>query len=130
MSYKFKIGLNNWIKYRELPNIVEVDFHPNEGEKWLPYWERMEEARNRTIAALRKAQKAGKQYVLFTHGYSTSHRGKTTSRSQVRGVMRSKEATPFIIRGACVQQDSVFLAAIRLREMSEYDLAEISDDSL
>ncbi len=129
MSYNFKYQFRNWIEYRKLANLVEVDFHPQEGGNGLPYWERMEEASSRTISALREAQKAGKQYVLFTHGSSTSHRGKTTCRSQVRSVMRSKEATALIMRGACIQQDSVFLAAIRPLDNSEQELTETSDAS-
>ena len=114
MTYKFKHESGDWKAYRKLPDFIEVDFHPQEGEiDQPPYWERMEQAYSRTIEALQRAQKTGKQYVLFTHGWSTSRIGKATSRSQVRKAMQNKEATPFIIRSECIQHDSVFVAAIK-----------------
>jgi hypothetical protein len=67
----------------------------------------------RAFEALRGAHEQGAKYVLFTHGSSTSRLGKTTARSQVRGLMRSKEATPYILRSKCIQHDTVFVAAIR-----------------
>ena len=118
---KFKHEGGDWTRYRQLPNLVEVDFHPPddhfvETPDRLPYWEEMEQVRSATMEALKKAQGAGIDYVLFTHGWSTSRRGKPTSRSVVRGLMRSPEATPFIIRAECVQHRSAFVARIRKRD--------------
>src|SRR6056297_2347014 len=109
----FKKEWGDWTKYRELKPLI-VDFHFEEDETdWIPYYERMDEARRRSLIAIMEAYEKGIPWVLFTHGWSTSRIGKTTSRSVVRGLMRSKDATPFIVRKNCIQHDSVFLAAIR-----------------
>ena len=73
----------------------------------------MEAVREKALDALEKAYRAGLAYVIFRHGSSTSRLGTTTARSQVRGLMRSKDATPFIIRSQCTQHYSVFVAVIR-----------------
>ena len=80
-----------------------------------PYYEIMQDNAKATIDAWRRAQADGASYVLFKHGSSTSRRGKTTTRSVVRGIMRSPDATPYIIRSKCIQHYSVFLAAIRAK---------------
>jgi hypothetical protein len=64
-------------------------------------------------AALDNAQRKRRPYVMFVHGSSTSRRGKTTARSQVRNFMRSKGATPLIDRGGCIQHETVFVAKLR-----------------
>jgi hypothetical protein len=94
---------------------LEIDFHPDTNEPdYLPFYEKMEKARSLSLAAIKRAQKEGIPWVLFTHGHSTSRIGATTYRSVVRGLMRSKDATPYIIRKNCIQHYSVFVAAIRL----------------
>src|SRR5262249_7335127 len=80
------------------------------------YAEKLAEVYHDTLQALEEAYNAGKRFVLFVHGSSTSRRGKETSRSVVRKVMRSKAATPYIIRRECIQHETVFVAAIRQRE--------------
>ena len=109
----FKRENGDWLKYRELPGLCEVDFHWADGQRKKPYWEVMEDVRGVVLNSLAKAQEEGKQYVLFTHGLSTSGPGKTTARSQIRVLMRSKDATPYIDRKKCIQHESVFVAAIR-----------------
>jgi hypothetical protein len=106
-------GVGNWVEYRELQNLQEIDFHPAGQDPGGAYYENMAAVRERALSGLIEAQANGFSYLLFKHGWSTSHRGKTTSRSQVRSLMRSKEATPFIIRSRCIQHYSVFVAAIR-----------------
>lgn len=103
----------DWKEFRKLPDLMEHDFHLAGQRSYQPYWEKMGIVWANTLETLENAQKKGFQYVLFTHGHSTSRNGATTSRSQVRGVMRSKEATPYIIRKECIQHDSVFVAKIR-----------------
>ncbi len=103
----------NWVAFRKLPNLMECDFHWAGETPAGSYWQHMESVWNVALGCLREAQIQGKQFVLFTHGGSTSRIGKTTSRSQVRKLMRSKEATPYILRDQCIQHDSVFVAAIR-----------------
>ena len=73
----------------------------------------MGEVYETALDALVKAYEDGVEYVLFTHGYSTSRPGQTTARSTVRALMRSKEATQYIIRRDCIQNNAVFVAAIR-----------------
>ena len=72
---------------------------------------------DRALSALVEAQRSGKKYVLLTHGSTTSRIGKMTARSQVRKLLRSKEATPYVIRRESIQHDSVFVAAIRPLEI-------------
>jgi hypothetical protein len=79
----------------------------------IPYYVAVDHVQGEALEVLQQAYEQGKQHVIFTHGWSTSRPRKTTARSQVRKVMRSREATPYIIRRDCVQHDSVFVAAIR-----------------
>jgi hypothetical protein len=104
----------DWTRYRTLANLVEVDFHrSDEGPPEISYWEAMARVFDDALAALRDAQAQGKSWVLFTHGSSTSRLGKTTARSVVRGLIRSKAATPHVLRARCIQHPTVFVAAIR-----------------
>jgi len=108
----------NWTEYRKLPKLCEVDFHPHDRYddfRHLTYDEKIYWWHEKTCNALQSAYEGGFQWVLFLHGHSTSRPGKTTARSVVRGIMRSKDATPFIVRRECIQHPSVFLAAIRER---------------
>ena len=107
----FKHYHGDWTDLREC-NPREVDFHFGDGMN-VDYRESMDENKNQVCNALKSAQRDGAPYVLFRHGWSTSRRGKTTARSVVRGIMRDKEATPFIIRSNCFRHDSVFLACIK-----------------
>ena len=110
----FKTEVGNWTKYRDLPGLVEVDFHFSEiGEREVSYDEAMSSAHDLALEALRKAHSDGKQYVLFTHGSSTSRSGKTTCRSVVRQLMRSSEATPYVSRRDSIIHANVFVAAIK-----------------
>lgn len=109
----FTKDYRNWIEFRQLPGIVEVDFHWSGCIPEGDYYDNMEAVKCTTLRVLAEAQNSGKEYVLFTHGHSTSRRGNTTSRSVVRSVMRSKEATPYIIRKDSIQHYSVFIAKIR-----------------
>lgn len=106
----------NWTAFRSLPALMERDFHWAGEQGCGAYHENMAAVRASALSALREAWENGFQFVLFTHGRSTSRRGKTTARSQVRGLMRSKDATPYIIRSKCIQHPSVFVAAIRPKE--------------
>lgn len=109
----FKRMAGDWVRFRELPNLMERDLHWAGETPTGAYWENMETVWRVALESLQAAQAQGKQYVLFTHGWSTSRVGKTTSRSQVRKLMASREATPYILRNQCIQHDSVFVAAIR-----------------
>lgn len=116
---RFAVGSGDWTEYRKLPGVIEVDFHhevPRRGEWLPPYHERMELVAQQALASLQAAYAdLSVDYVLFTHGRSTSRPGATTSRSQVRKLMSSKEATPYIDRRRCILHESVFVAAIRRR---------------
>ena len=110
----FKKQFGDWNQYRKLPNHLEVDFHwADYGDRHMSYWEKMSQVEGTTWESLEKAQKDSNKYVIFTHGCSTSHNGKKTARSVVRSIMRSKKATPYIIRKECIQHERVFVAAIR-----------------
>jgi hypothetical protein len=111
----FKRATGDWTQYRG-EGVKEVNFHFEEIDRQgpkLPHHELMAETYDCVLTELEKAQKCGDKFVMFIHGSSTSRRGKQTSRSEVRGFMRSKEATPYICRGDCIQHETVFVAAIR-----------------
>jgi hypothetical protein len=55
-------------------------------------------------------QNKGKEWVLFTHGSSTSRRGRTSRRSVLRKFMSSREASQYIIKRESYQDESVFMA--------------------
>jgi len=116
---KFKREYKNWTDYRKLPDLMEMDFHWSKEISSGNYYENMELVYRTTLKCLKMAQDNNKQYLLLTHGWSTSRPGNTTARSQIRTLMRSKEATPFIIRKDCIQHDSVFLAAIRPKKLQQ-----------
>lgn len=119
MAFKNESG--NWTAYRELPGVTEIDFHRSDEPSEHSYWEAMDLVRAETLASLKWAQANGKRYLLIRHGHSTSHQGTTTSRSQVRGLMRSPDATPYILRSQSIQHYSVFVAAIRPLPAAEPD---------
>jgi hypothetical protein len=114
MAKLFTQKEGDWKRFRELPDLIEVDFHyANSGARHGSYQEAMSKVYNRAFKAMQGAQQSGVKYILFRHGFSTSRPGATTARSVVRGLMRSKEATPLIVRRDCIQHTSVFVAAIR-----------------
>lgn len=108
----------DWTEYRKLPDLMEIDFHRSGSWHQASYNESMYAIGDEVLEALKRAQEEGKKFLLITHGWSTSRNGKTTSRSVVRGLMRSKDATPFIIRSRSIQHESVFVAAIRPKPSS------------
>jgi hypothetical protein len=109
----FKHDRRNWVEFRKLPDLDEVDFHWINEKSSGNYYENMDDVRKIALYSLLKAQQEGRQYVLLIHGWFTSRIGKTTSRSQIRGLMKHKDATPYIIRKNCIQHDTVFVAAIK-----------------
>ena len=105
-----------WPDLRKFEPSREVDFHFDGQERMVDYWEAMSNIQDVVRKTLANAQRDCIPYVLFTHGSSTSRRGKTTARSVVRGFMRSPAATPLIIRKECIQNQSAFLVRVRPRE--------------
>ena len=103
----------DWSRFQSLPDLMQVDFHWSGFETTKGLYGNMAEVYDTAVGALKEAYRTGRQYVLFTHGYSTSGRGKTSARSIIRALMESKEATPYIIRKKCIKHYSVFVAAIR-----------------
>jgi len=117
MSYNFKTGSGDGREWRNHPKTFVEDYHDGP-EHGIPYWEHLIIWHKRTMEALIKAQKEGYEYILFTHGSSTSWQGNQTARSEVRKIMRGKKGTPFLIRKNCIDYGSSFLAAIR-QKMAE-----------
>lgn len=106
----------DWKNYRARFHLLpsdEIDLHFGRRDADTPYWEAMAKIDLLVREQVRKAQEDGRAFIMFIHGWSTSRRGKTTSRSVVRGFMRSKDATPFIVRAGCIQHETVFVAKIR-----------------
>lgn len=111
MKFKFENG--DWTNYRRLPNLRELDLHYSTYESLGSFHDNMHEVKETTLAALKVAQALQAEYLLIRHGWTTSGIGRTSSRSVVRGIMRSKETTPYILRRTCIQHPSVFVATIR-----------------
>jgi hypothetical protein len=106
----------NWVNFRQrfgLSAADEVDLHFGRRDPHTRYEDVMADVEQRVRESLRKAQETGRSYVMFIHGWSTSRPGQTTARSIVRSFIRSKEATPFIVRAECIQHDAVFIAKIK-----------------
>ena len=107
----------DWMLFRSrfaLKPEDEIDFHFGARELGSDFFSNMVEVERMVEKALRDAQKRGRPYVLFRHGWSTSRRGRASARSVVRQFMRSKLATPLIERRECIVHFSVFLAKVRL----------------
>lgn len=113
----FKTSCENWVNFRSL-SPREIDLHYGRSDGSVPYWERMAKNRQIVIDALEAGQRDNVEWVLFRHGASTSRLGATTTRSVVRGVMRSSDATPYIIRKECIQHETIFLARIRQNRLA------------
>ena len=113
----FQRGSGDWKQYRSmfgLSKCDEINLHFGERDRSvLSYGEAMEEVTSIIEGGLGEAQRNGRSYVMFIHGKSTSRRGKTTARSQVRNFMRSKAATSLIERKHCIRHETVFVAKIR-----------------
>jgi len=106
----------NWIEFRRLPNYREVDFHWVTNESDDDYLQAIEDVRRLAIRALQKAQSEGVSYLLLLHESPMSEGlRRTTARSTIRKLMRSRNATPYILRSQCVQHHTCFVAAIRPR---------------
>jgi hypothetical protein len=106
----------DWVRYRERLGLLEtdeVDLHFGQRDRNVSYEEAMADVKELVGDSLRKAQENGRPYVVFVHGHSTSRPGQQTARSVVRWFMRSKEATPFIVKAQCIQHPTVFIAKIR-----------------
>jgi len=115
----FKRESGDWVQFRELPDLEECDLHfSQDGPRTMSFQDNMEATYNLVLRRLQSAHENGNtKYLLIRHGESTSRRGNTTSRSQVRKLMRSSDATPYIIRKDCIQHPSVFLANIKPRNL-------------
>jgi hypothetical protein len=106
----------NWVEYRKrfgLSAADEVNLHFGRRDPHARYDEVMADVEERVRESLRNAQQKQRPYLMFNHGWSTSRAGKTTARSVVRRFMRSKEATPFVVRSECIQHETVFIAKIK-----------------
>jgi hypothetical protein len=112
MMTMFKQGTGPWTQYRSKLT-DEIDLHFGKRDRSTPYDEVMAEIITIVERSLIEAQRDGRCYVMFIHGWSTSRPGQTTARSQVRGFMRSKQATQLIERRECIQHETVFVAKIR-----------------
>jgi hypothetical protein len=116
MGKKFHQECGDWKQYRlrfSLCGLDEVDFHFGKRLPGTSFEANMAEVSDMVEDSLKRAQETGRQYLMFIHGSSTSRRGKTTARSQVRNFMRSPAATPLIERSHCIEHPTVFVAKVR-----------------
>ncbi len=113
----FQRRYGDWRQYRSefgLTEHDEIDLHFGKRDRsQMSYAEAMAGVLQLVIAKLKEAQRSGRSHVMIIHGSSTSRRGKTTARSQVRNFMRSKHATPLIDRKECIQHNAVFVAKLK-----------------
>jgi hypothetical protein len=118
MTAKFQIGRGPWRQYRSqfsLSASDEINLHFGKRDpSSMSFQEAMAGVTDIVEAALEEARRKRRPYVMFIHGSSTSRRGKTTARSQVRNFMRSKYATPLIERSGCIQHETAFVAKLKL----------------
>ena len=118
MATKFRVGRGPWRQYRSrfsLSESDEINLHFGKRDpSSMSFKEAMAGVTEIVMAALEEARRTGRSYVMLIHGSSTSRRGKTTARSQVRNFMRSKDATPLIDRSGCIQYHDVFIARLKL----------------
>ena len=91
----FTQGTGNSSQYRVRNQAPSPNYHHHEQRSGKPYQNRMHAVYEGTLEALRNAFEAGYESIIFEHGRSTSRNGKTTARSEVRSLMRSKEAKPY-----------------------------------
>jgi hypothetical protein len=116
VSKLFQRGSGDWTQYRSefgLSKCDEIDLHFGRRDRSISFGEAMAQVTGIIEGALNEAQQRGRPYVMLIHGSSTSRRGKTTARSQVRGFMRSKAATSLVERKHCLQHETVFVAKVR-----------------
>ena len=123
--YNFKKEAGDWTRYLNFPNHKEFDLHRPDLQGAPPYgWKepchkRMATVYENTLRELKAAYQSDTvEHLIIRHGDSTSRMGKITSRSQVRKLVNSPDATPYIIRSKCIQHPTVFVAAIRPHKAS------------
>ena len=118
MATKFQVGRGPWRQYRSQFSLFESDeINLHFGKRdpsSMSFQEAMANVTDIVVASLKEARRKRRCYVMFIHGSSTSRRGRTTVRSQVRNFMRSKNATTLIDRNGCIQHDTVFIAKLKL----------------
>jgi hypothetical protein len=115
----FKKGQGDWAQYIS-DDVAKVDFHFGRRDRYKHiYGDCMAEVHHLALQSLQKAQKNGDRWVMLMHGYSTSRPFMTTARTIVRGLMRSSESTPYIIKSQSIQFDAVFLTAIRPKRRTQ-----------
>jgi hypothetical protein len=122
MLQMFRRKAGDWVRYRQLPQMIERDFHRQPDER-VPHDVVMSEVVATVRDVLSTAQEDGLRFAMFVHGRSTSRLGRETIRSVIRRFMRSPEATPFIRRSDCIQHETVFVAAIRPKRPLSSDCA-------
>lgn len=110
----FRRETGDWTRFRNdlRGKVREVDFH-HEEPRSVSYSEAMDAVDTEAFESLQTAQKNGVDWIIFTHGSSTSEPGKPTSRSVVRDLMRSPRSTPYVIKAHSIQHENVFVAKVR-----------------
>jgi len=90
---------------------IEVDYRGDTNKPdGLAYWQRMDQTFKAALEILKQAHKGGNTYVMFRRGLSTLRRSADYAPITIRKLMRSKEATRYIIQKNRIQQPSVFLS--------------------
>ena len=106
----FQDAYGPWPKIAKGP---QYDFHRSGQNDGRSYDDHMHDVYEETLNTLKRACEHGLDFITFIHGNSTSGIGKRTSRSVIRELMRSKEATPYIVRKECIQHETIFVACLK-----------------
>lgn len=99
--------------FDQRPDILHVDFHRAGTSPGVSFEDKMRRTYREARAALRTARSRGYAYIAFTHGGRELPRGRRSTRSVVRGLIRSPEATPYVERSRCILTPAVTVAALR-----------------
>ena len=117
---------SKWVSFQSAATQADAPNYHHYGQRSdEPYQNRMYAVYEGALEALKQAFEAGYESIIFEHGRSTSRNGKTTARSQIRSLMRSKDATPYIDRKRCIQHDSVFVAVFKARTDTPPELPRV-----
>jgi len=76
-------------------------------------WETLNELWDTSLQELKKAQEDGLNFLIIKHGKAPNKRGQVSVGSQIRTLIRSHAAGPYIFRSKCMQYESAFVVAIR-----------------
>jgi len=79
----------------------------------------MTRLREVSLEELRRAQEDNLNFLIIRHGKAPNKRGQVSIGSQIRTLIRSHAAGPYIFRSKCMQYESAFVVAIRPKKSNK-----------